>query len=112
MAVNCAILSYNGMVYFGFSGDVHAAPDLWRWEKFVKQNFVELRDAAGATAPRKKAERKKRAPVKKQRSKTTTSRAGTAHVPIPVPAVRSSSESEEAPVPRVVEESVLVQSVA
>jgi len=78
----------------------------------VKQNFVELRDAAGATAPRKKAERKKRAPVKKQRSKTTTSRAATAHVPIAVPAVRSSSESEEAPVPRVVEESVLVQSVA
>ena len=112
MAVNCAILSYNGMVYFGFSGDVHAAPDLWRWEKFVKQNFVELRDAAGATAPRKKAERKKRAPVKKQRSKTTTSRAATAHIPIAVPAVRSSSESEEAPVPRVVEESVLVQSVA
>ena len=28
LAVNCAILSYNGMVYFGFSGDVHAAPDL------------------------------------------------------------------------------------
>ena len=57
MAVNCAILSYNGMVYFGFSGDVHAAPDLWRWEKFVKRSFVELRDAAGVTAPRKKTER-------------------------------------------------------
>ena len=54
MAVNCAILSYNGMVYFGFSGDVHAAPDLWRLEKFVKQSFAELRDASGATAPRKK----------------------------------------------------------
>ncbi len=34
MAVNCAILSYNGMVYFGFSGDVHAAPDLRRLEAF------------------------------------------------------------------------------
>ena len=60
LAVNCAILSYDGMVYFGFSGDVHAAPDLWRLEKFVKQSFVELRDAARPPAPRKKAERKDR----------------------------------------------------
>ncbi len=27
MAVNCAILSYNGMVYFGFSADAHVVPD-------------------------------------------------------------------------------------
>jgi len=45
MAVNCAILSYNGTVYFGFSGDVHAAPDLRRLEKLLKVSFVELRDA-------------------------------------------------------------------
>ena len=41
MAVNCAILSYNGMAYFGFSGDVHAAPDLRRLEELVKQTFTE-----------------------------------------------------------------------
>jgi len=45
MAVNCAILSYDGTVYFGFSGDVHAAPDLRRLEKFLKISFAELRDA-------------------------------------------------------------------
>jgi diacylglycerol O-acyltransferase / wax synthase len=28
LALNCAILSYDGMVCFGFSGDAHAAPDL------------------------------------------------------------------------------------
>jgi diacylglycerol O-acyltransferase len=109
MAVNCAILSYNGMVYFGFSGDVHAAPDLWRWEKFVKRNFVELRDAAGAIAPRTKAERKKRAPVKKQVSKPTTPRATTVHVSTPPPAVRTSSESTEAPETTAVRERVLAQ---
>ena len=27
MALNCAILTYNGTAYFGFSGEVHAAPD-------------------------------------------------------------------------------------
>lgn len=28
MAMNCAVLSYDGRIFFGFSGDVHAAPDL------------------------------------------------------------------------------------
>jgi diacylglycerol O-acyltransferase len=60
MAVNCAILSYNGAVYFGFSGDVHAAPDLDRLEKLLKTNFAELRDAVGITPPQAKPERRKR----------------------------------------------------
>ena len=46
MAMNCAILSYNGTVYFGFSGDVHAAPDLRRLEHLLNESFAELRDAA------------------------------------------------------------------
>ena len=53
MAVNCAILSYDGAVYFGFSGDVHAAPDLRRLEEFLKLSFEELREAAGIRPPRK-----------------------------------------------------------
>lgn len=44
MAVNCAILSYDGRVHFGFSGDMHAAPDLRRLESFLKASFEELRD--------------------------------------------------------------------
>jgi len=51
MAVNCAILSYNGTVYFGFSGDVHAAPDLKRLEELLQQSFTELREAAGISPP-------------------------------------------------------------
>jgi diacylglycerol O-acyltransferase / wax synthase len=47
MAVNCAVLSYDGTMYFGFSGDVHAAPDLRRLEEFLKLSFEELRDAQG-----------------------------------------------------------------
>jgi diacylglycerol O-acyltransferase / wax synthase len=72
MAVNCAILSYNGMVYFGFSGDVKAAPDLRRLEKLLQTSFKELREAvvpnvAKAKAPKPSApntkERRKRRPV-------------------------------------------------
>ena len=54
MAVNCAVLSYNGMVYFGFSGDTHAAPDLRRLEKLLLESFIELRQAVGIRPPQKK----------------------------------------------------------
>jgi diacylglycerol O-acyltransferase len=43
MALNCAILSYNGFAYFGFSGDVHAAPDLARLEDLLRQSFDALK---------------------------------------------------------------------
>jgi diacylglycerol O-acyltransferase len=58
MAVNCAILSYNGAVYFGFSGDVHAAPDLQRLEQFLRESFTELREAV-IRRQRKSAQPKK-----------------------------------------------------
>jgi hypothetical protein len=60
LAVNCAILSYNGKVYFGFSGDAHVAPDLGRLERFLKLSFTELCDAAGAKAAPKKRLRAKK----------------------------------------------------
>src|SRR5271165_5091178 len=52
MAMNCAILSYNGKVYFGFSGDVHAAPDLRRLEKLLLTSFHELRQAVDLRKPK------------------------------------------------------------
>jgi diacylglycerol O-acyltransferase len=48
MGINCAILTYNGTAFFGFTGDVHAAPDLERLEKFVDESFAELKAGAGA----------------------------------------------------------------
>ncbi len=47
MAMNCAILSYDGTTYFGFSGDVHAAPDLNRLESLLLESLAELQRAAG-----------------------------------------------------------------
>lgn len=63
MAVNCAILSYNGKVYFGFSGDVHAAPDLRKLEKLLENSFLELRDAVDLRPLHPKKARKKRQKV-------------------------------------------------
>jgi len=50
MGINCAILTYNGTAYFGFTGDVGAAPDLERLEKFVDESFAALRAGAVAEA--------------------------------------------------------------
>lgn len=65
MALNCAALSYNGATYFGFSGDVHAAPNLTRLEDFLDESFSELRKAAGLKpSSGKNVKRKAKAKVK------------------------------------------------
>ena len=64
MAVNCAILSYDGTVYFGFSG----VPMLRRicgvWKRLLKLSFTELRDAAAGGPSRRNVKRKRSACVK------------------------------------------------
>jgi diacylglycerol O-acyltransferase len=114
MAVNCAILSYNGMVYFGFSGDVHAAPDLWRMERLLKQNFKDLCEAAGVTAPRKKSERNKQGSTKKPLStkKPAQPSAKADGVAVPLPVASPLSESTSAGGATAGEEKVLTQRIA
>ena len=60
MAVNCAILTYDGTAYFGFSGDVKGAPDLSRLEKFLAAAFADLRAASGIAVPSRKRARPKK----------------------------------------------------
>lgn len=60
MALNCAILSYNGVTYFGFSGDVQAAPDLHRLEDLMNTSITELLKASGHQPPQQKKTKKKR----------------------------------------------------
>jgi len=54
MGVNVAILSYDGTAYFGFGGDVHAVPDIDRFEGLLRASFKELRAAALGKSPRTK----------------------------------------------------------
>jgi len=60
MGINCAILTYNGTAYFGFSGDVHAAPDLEKLEKFVDVSFADLRAGASAAHVKETTPQRKR----------------------------------------------------
>jgi WS/DGAT/MGAT family acyltransferase len=93
MAVNCAIVSYNGVVYFGFTGDVHAAVDLLRLEKFMKSAVQELKKAAGIRAPRKQSVRPKPAVVQADAGAVKTVR-------ITAPALKSASVAVPEPEPR------------
>lgn len=77
MALNCAILSYNGTVFFGFSGDVHAAPDLKRMENLLQDNFAELREAAGIVPAKPKKQVRRKSRKKSNRVAVETSPAAT-----------------------------------
>ena len=83
MAVNCAILSYDGMVYFGFSGDAHAAPDLRILQKLLQTSFVEFRDSVGVAPSQKKtAQKKPRQKSRVNRAGATTGNSAVGSVPV------------------------------
>jgi diacylglycerol O-acyltransferase / wax synthase len=104
MAVNCAILSYNGTVYFGFSGDVHAAPDLKKMERLLQESFMELRDAVGLKPPEKReARRKRRSPT----IRPSSVKAELITVPLSTAAPEPQQQLESAPT--VKQESTLAQ---
>jgi diacylglycerol O-acyltransferase len=113
MALNCAILTYNGTAYFGFSGDVHAVPDLRRLEALLQSSFTELREAAGVTPPQKKEEKKqeKRVRAKTKVASIPVSAPASAHASIPL-RPPASVESAIAPGPPDTEEKVLTQLIA
>lgn len=47
MGMNCAVLTYNGTAYFGFTGDVHAIPDLKALPKALLAGFAQLKKEVG-----------------------------------------------------------------
>jgi diacylglycerol O-acyltransferase len=104
MAVNCAILSYDGKVYFGFSGDVHAAPDLRRMEKLLLTSFQELRDAVALRNPEKK-----RAPKQRRAVPAAAVKAKVVMADAPVTSVASPTEVKRAPKPATLTERTITE---
>jgi diacylglycerol O-acyltransferase len=98
MGINCAILTYNGTAYFGFTGDVHAAPDLEQLERFVDQSFAQFRadSAAGVNSDAKPQRTRRARPnakipmAKKKRIRRKSS-----------PPVAASKPAEAAPAPEI-----------
>jgi len=118
MALNCAILTYNGTAYFGFSGCVHAVPDLRRLETFLQLSFSELREAAGVKPSGNEGKKKRKKSVVRAKDKakltSTAAPALTAEpvqVSIPLQPL-TSVESTITAGPPVKEENVLTRLIA
>ena len=111
MALNCAILTYDGTAYFGFSGCAHAAPDLRRLEAFLKMSFRELRDAAGVRPPQKEQKKKReRVRAKVKVASAPAPMPKPVHVSIPLRPLAAVEPARTAAPPR--EEKVLTQLIA
>jgi hypothetical protein len=87
MALNCAILSYNETAYFGFSGDVHAAPDLECLETLLQTSLSELQSSAGL-----KPQVKRKRMARKPKTVTPVKRATSASRVVPMKAAHSTSQ--------------------
>jgi len=98
MAANCAILSYDGTMYFGFSGDVHATPDLQRLETLLRLSFRELQAAAGIRPPGKKKQRARRKPKPATKPALTMAAAAAASAAERMTPSPAKSEAESGPI--------------
>jgi hypothetical protein len=47
LGVGCAVLSYDGKLFYGLTADSHAAPDAHRLRDFIRASFEELCRSAG-----------------------------------------------------------------
>ncbi len=61
--MNCAVLTYNDVAHFGFSGDLQAVPDLHVMPKFLLAAFEELKKVSGMKKARTRRVRKGSAKV-------------------------------------------------
>ena len=116
MALNCAVLSYNGITYFGFSGDCHAAPDLKRLEKFLQMSLAEMLKAAGCRRPGKAAtadreSKEETNPENKRRAEANTGsgedKAESEKAKLAAQAENNATEAQQAAILRMPETSVL-----
>jgi WS/DGAT/MGAT family acyltransferase len=97
LALNCAILSYDGMVYFGFSGDANITPDMTRFEKLLQSNFAELREAAGIKPPQNKPARKRVRAAKPVAPKKAEETVTTLRIPISLVETKAGAKLAAAP---------------
>jgi WS/DGAT/MGAT family acyltransferase len=67
MGMNCAILTYDGTAFFGFTADVNAMPDAEVLERFVTESFAEIKRDVGV--------RVRKVSMKKPARKTATPKA-------------------------------------
>ena len=118
LALNCAILSYNGMIYFGFSGDAHAARDLGKLEKFLGISFAELRASASIAPAQTRSSRERTRQRKRPATISDTVRSGkpspttTVRIPNPPAPAQHGVETTARVRPVTEEKPILLQETA
>lgn len=97
MGMNCAVMSYDGSLFVGFTGDAQAIPDLPILAAFFAESFAELLAAVLAPIPKiTKPRRKMKAPVPKPEAAPVSS---AETVPASSTETAPMSSTEPAPVP-------------
>jgi diacylglycerol O-acyltransferase / wax synthase len=105
LGINCAVLTYNGTAYFGFTGDVHAAPDLARLEGLLMESFTELQAAVGLRPRKHQRARARARGMSVVQRKVASSEKSAPPVPKPVqtdPAAPLAATTQKTPLAQVV----------
>ncbi|PSH04337.1 MAG: hypothetical protein CXZ00_08260 [Acidobacteria bacterium] len=99
MGMNCAVLSYDGTLFVGFTGDARAIPDLELLPLFFQESFAELKKAVGIDTPKPKAPRVKRK-VARQRKAEPAHRISEVAPETTAAALAAARQAEEASLQR------------
>lgn len=86
MGMNCAVLSYNGTAFFGFTADMHAVPDADTLPTLLTESFADLCREVGiktAAKPREADPRRRRKP-KPEKKARSAGETGSAPASVPV----------------------------
>ena len=97
MTLNCAILSYRGITYFGFSGDTQAATDMHELEALLQQSAAELLRASGVRPPGAKKTRKRTSKAPKAGNRTSSRAAATSSTEVESDNRSTAMRNEPAP---------------
>lgn len=95
MGMNCAVLTYDGTAFFGFTGDAHAIPDLRVLDKLLSTSFAELLKAVGVRQTR--PSRKRAKPQGKPVPATAKSAANAAKVLVAPETIAAPAKSAREP---------------
>jgi len=95
MGVNCAILSYNGKAYFGFTCDVGAVPDPENLEKFVDASFAELCKSARRVTPEARQQQSQPAEPESKLAERTKRQRANRMIPLSQPATPVKAKAQK-----------------
>jgi len=112
MGVNCAVMSYEGSLFVGFTGDSKAIPDLGVLAELFTESFGELRDSLSVPAPKHVPAPKAKKPRAKRKAAVARTKSAAAAEVTPIFEVVPEAIPGSAPVDSSVADSPTVETIA